>query len=335
VWLSNLAFELTACAGAAWHSISGDSNPPNSVLKVGKFLTNLLASVKEESKILAKSDSSLTIVNANPAKAFLESTGAFRSVILLSATINPSELFLKSLGLEKQSTTLHRAKSTESLQIKTILDAGVTTRFKLRTAEMYLKIAEKIIAVIESSNGGIGIFAPSYAVLGSLKELIENRVNNKRILIEARGLTNEQAGEMMADFKATPGSILLAVQGGRFSEGEDFRGEQMDISVVVGLALPPPSPLIYAEYAYLGKTDPRFSYMMVSLLPALRKAFQSAGRHIRNPNKKGMVLLLDSRFKGKAIIDLMPSWLKQDLVIGDFPPATISQMVQGFEFTST
>jgi Rad3-related DNA helicase len=73
---------------------------------------------------------------------------------------------------------------------------------------------------------------------------------------------------------------------------------------------------------------------MVSLLPALRKAFQSAGRHIRNPNKKGMVLLLDSRFKGKAIIDLMPSWLKQDLVIGDFPPATISQMVQGFEFTS-
>ena len=54
-----------------------------------------------------------------------------------------------------------------------------------------------------------------------------------------------------------------------------------DISIVVGLALPPPSPLMYAEYSFLGKTDPDSSYLMISLLPALRKAFQSAGSELR------------------------------------------------------
>lgn len=45
----------------------------------------------------------------------------------------------------------------------------MTTKFKSRTTEMYLKIAEKIIAVIESNRGGIDIFTPSYAVLESLR----------------------------------------------------------------------------------------------------------------------------------------------------------------------
>ena len=139
---------------------------------------------------------------------------------------------------------------------------------------------------------------------------------------------------MMSQFKSTSGSILLAVQGGRFSEGEDFRDEQMDISIVVGLALTPPSPSTYAEYTYLGRREPQSSYLMITLLPALRKAFQSAGRHVRNPNKRGVVFLLDSRFYNKIIIDLMPDWLKRDLVAGDFTPSTISEMIRDFELTS-
>jgi DNA excision repair protein ERCC-2 len=331
-WLPNLALELTACANAAWYSISSGANLPLSVLRVGKFLTGLLASVKDEGSILTKSTSGLTIVNADPGKVFLASTKNFRSVILLSATINPFEIFLKSLGLENTPVELHTAKSIESLQIMTVLDLGVTTKFKSRTADMYEKIAGKIAAVIQSSRGGIGIFAPSYSVLGSLKTLIERKTpDSRKILVETRGITNEKAAEVMSEFKSTSGSILLAVQGGRFSEGEDFRDEQMDISIVVGLALPPPSPLMYAEYSFLGKTDPDSSYLMISLLPALRKAFQSAGRHIRSPNKRGMVFLLDSRFNSKTIVELMPKWLRRDLITGDFAPATISEMIRGFE----
>jgi DNA excision repair protein ERCC-2 len=329
-WLPNLAYELTACTGAAWYSISTGRRPPLSVMKVGEFLPNLLTSTHDENVILTKSPSSIMLVNADPTKAFVAAIEPFWSVILLSATINPSELFLKSLGLEESSVMLHKAQASDSFRIKTILDTEVTTKFKSRTPIMYSKIAEKLVAIILASTGGVGIFVPSYVVLEAVRELIGSSVHGRNIVVESRNLTNEEANELMESFKTVPNSVLLGVQGGRFSEGEDFRDRQMNISVVVGLALPPPSPATYAEYAYLNRINARSSYLTVSLLPALRKAFQSAGRHIRNPNKKGLVFLLDSRFRNKSVLDLMPTWLTRNLVMGSFTLSEISQIITEF-----
>ncbi|HZW84626.1 MAG TPA: helicase C-terminal domain-containing protein, partial [Nitrososphaerales archaeon] len=125
-------------------------------------------------------------------------------------------------------------------------------------------------------------------------------------------------------------SVLFAVQGGRFSEGEDFEGGAMGTIVVVGLAMPPPSPMLYAEYAFLKRSGQSDSYLMLSRLPALRKAFQAAGRHIRSPGKRGLVFFMDERFGGPAAVDLMPSWLRSDLTVGDFSPAAIDQFSRGF-----
>ena len=69
---------------------------------------------------------------------------------------------------------------------------------------------------------------------------------------------------------------------------------------------------------------------MLSSLPALRKAFQAAGRHIRNPGKKGMVFFLDERFGTPTTIESMPSWLRRDLVKGDLSPDVIESLSRGF-----
>lgn len=133
----------------------------------------------------------------------------------------------------------------------------------------------------------------------------------------------------MDAFKSNQGSILLAVQGARFSEGEDFPGDQMDASVVVGFSLPPPTPMMFAEY-----TNSQFNrhetYLIVSLLPALRKAIQAAGRHIRSPDKKGMVFLMDSRFSQPEILRMIPEWLTKNRVVGDFSPSETERMVREF-----
>jgi Rad3-related DNA helicase len=100
--------------------------------------------------------------------------------------------------------------------------------------------------------------------------------------------------------------------------------------VIVGLALPPPSPALYAEYSYLKRSGPNDSYVTISLLPALRKAFQAAGRHLRNPGKRGMVFLLDSRFASPAVLELTPSWLTQDMVTGDYSDEEIEKMTGEF-----
>ena len=70
--------------------------------------------------------------------------------------------------------------------------------------------------------------------------------------------------------------------------------------------------------------------LYTSLLPAVRKAIQSAGRHIRSPDKRGMVFLMDSRFNQPEILQMIPEWLKKDTRVGDFGPQEIETMVRDF-----
>ncbi len=329
-WLANTIFELTTCTGAAWYSVAVGRKLPVHVLKVGNFLSNLLSSKESRSVTLSKSEDSLLLVDVDPSKRFISTTKDFHSIILLSATISPSELFIRSIGIEKSRTIIHKTEVNLPITVRTVIDTGVTTRYRFRNTEMYQKIAGKIVTIANSVGGSIGVFVPSYALLESLIVEIENRAPEIKTMIETRGLSNQEASQLIDTFKSERGSMLVGVQGGRFSEGEDFKGDVMDASVIVGLSLPPPSPALYAEYSYLKRNGSNDSYMIVSLLPALRKAFQAAGRHLRSPSKKGMVFLLDSRFADATIIELAPSWLKRDMIVGDYSEAEIGDLIEAF-----
>jgi DNA excision repair protein ERCC-2 len=327
-WLTNVAFELSTCSGVGWQSIATGRNLPTSITRVGEFLQDLLSSPSSEMTIAAKSDRALFLVDTNTQGRFLGCVEGYKSLVLLSATINPSELFLKSIGLDEH-TRIHKVDPGQTYRVRTVIDVGVTTRFKLRKPEMFRRLTEKIAAICDAIQGGVGIFAPSYSMLESLRPLLPNCGRDRNVLIESRNMSNLQADEIMGSFKSTPGSILLAVQGARFSEGEDFPGEQMDASIVVGLSLPPPSPTLFAEYVRSGfsKHD---AYLVLSLLPAVRKAIQAAGRHMRSPDKRGMVFFLDSRFDDQEIIEMLPSWLRQDVHQGDFSRQEVERMVREF-----
>lgn len=327
-WLPNVALELSTCSGVGWQSIATGRNIPTSITRVGEFLATLLVSPESNHTMVAKSDRALFLVDTDIPKRFSSLMSDYKSIVLLSATISPSELFLKSIGLGEQ-TPIHKVSPSRTFQVRTIIDTGVSTRFKLRTPEMFRKMTCKILAICDAVQGGIGIFAPSYTVLESIRPLLATADRSRNLLVESRNLSNAEAEAMMHSFKSSPGSILLAVQGARFSEGEDFPGEQMDASVVVGLSLPPPSPTMYSEYVQsgLGKHD---AYLIISLLPAVRKAIQAAGRHMRSPDKRGIVFFLDSRFNDEEIVEMLPGWLTQDLREGDFEPHEIRQMVKEF-----
>jgi DNA excision repair protein ERCC-2 len=253
----------------------------------------------------------------------------FRSSVLLSATVNPCSVFLRSLGLDPGRLTVYESMAESLVTVRTLIDTGVTTRYKCRTPEMFRRIALKVSSVTEAVEGGTGVFLPSYAILNPVADLVSKALPERRIVRECRGMSTEEASAAVASLSSRD-SVLFAVQGGRFAEGEDFRGDLMDAVVVVGLSLPPPSPMLYAEYASLKKAGETDSFLMIGRLPALRKAFQAAGRHIREPGKRGVVVLLDERFDTQQVRELMPSWLKTDVRSGDFGPSEIHSLVDGF-----
>ncbi len=326
-WLQNLAFELSSCSGAAWGSIAYERRLPSLVLTVGEFLARLSSS---SGAVLVKWENTFGLIEPDPVGGLASYLDEFRSSILVSATISPSSLFMRSLGLDPSRTTTYGVSAQPLVTVRTAIDTGVSTRYKLRSPEMFAKISGRVAAVIEATDDGVGVFAPSYSMLGVVFEMVSKRVKDRNMVSEAPGLSSQEAADIFDSFRAGPNSVLFAVQGGRFSEGEDFNEDSMGAVVVVGLQLPPPSPMLYAEYSCLKRAGETDSYLMLSRLPALRKAFQAAGRHIRSPGKKGLVVLMDDRFNAEAVRNLMPSWLKKDLVVGDFGPAAIGSLTREF-----
>ncbi len=326
-WLQNLAFELSSCSGAAWGSIAYERRMPSLILRVGEFLARLSSSGPA---VLVKWERTLGLIDPAPVEGLASLLKEFRGSILVSATINPSAVFRKSLGLDPSGTVAYEVSAEPLVTVRTAVDIGVSTRYKARTPEMFAKISDRVAAVVEACNSGVGVFAPSYSVLGVISEMVSKRVQGRNIVSEAPGLSSQEATDIFDSFRSMDDSVLFAVQGGRFSEGEDFRGDSMGAVVVVGMSLPPPSPMLYAEYACLKRAGEPDSYLMLSRLPALRKAFQAAGRHIRNPGKRGLVVLMDERFSSAAVRDLMPSWLRKNLTVGDFGPAALRSLIHGF-----
>ena len=326
-WLQNLAFELSASSGAAWGSVIYERKLPSLILRVGEFLVRLSSSTRS---VLVRWENTLGLVDPDPVRGLAEYLGQFRSSVLLSATVNPSAVFARSLGLSPETVRTYEAAAEPLVVVRTAVDTGTSTRYKMRTPTMYSKIAERIAAIINSTNSGVGVYAPSYSVLGAIYEMVSKQVCDRHMVSEGPGLSSDQAEALFDSFRSTDNSILFAVQGGRFSEGEDFDGGAMGSIAVVGLALPPPSPMMYAEYACLKRAGEQDSYLMLSRLPALRRAFQAAGRHVRRPGKRGTVFFLDERFGSQAARELMPSWLRSNLTVGDMTPRLIEEFSHEF-----
>lgn len=326
-WLQNLAFELSASSGAAWGAVVYERRLPSLILKVGEFLSRLSSST---GALLVKWGGTIGIVDPDPVGDLKDLLAEFRSAVLVSATVSPSDVFKRSLGLSPPLTSTYEVPSEPRVVVRTVVDRGTSTRYKLRTPEMFTKIADRVAAVINATEQGVGVFVPSYSLLGAVSGLVARRVSQRHMVAEAPGLSNEEASDLYSSFRSERDSVLFAVQGGRFSEGEDFAGDSMGSVVVVGMSLPPPTPMMYAEYACLKRTGERESYLMLSQLPALRKAFQAAGRHVRNPGKRGMVFLLDERFASASVKELMPSWLRRDIIIGNFTAEALSSLTCDF-----
>lgn len=330
VWLSNLAFELSTCTNVAWYSVATERALPFYMIKVGNFLAALLSSLNVNDLVLTKWENTVGLVKVNPTQGLYDTLSSFRSAILISATLSPSKLFIDSLGIDGPHTEVYNAKFNLPITVKTIIDTGVTTKYKCRSDQMYTRIASKIAAIFSSTNNNVGVFVPSYEVLERLAVKMKEVIPKNKLLLEERNLSSQEAEKLILRYGSERNNILLAVQGGHFSEGEDIKTGIMVAAIIVGLSLPPPSPLLYAEYSYLRSKGVKRRYLILSLIPALRRAIQSAGRHLRAPGKKGLVFFMDSRFNSKIVIGLMPSWLKQDIVSGDFEAQELKILVTKF-----
>ena len=93
--------------------------------------------------------------------------------------------------------------------------------------------------------------------------------------------------------------------GGVFGEGVDLTGDRLIGVAVIGPGLPQVGPRQEQLREYFDTTrGAGFDYAY--RFPGMNKVLQAAGRVIRTPDDKGVVLLIDDRFATPDTRRLMP-----------------------------
>ena len=220
----------------------------------------------------------------------------------LSGTLHPLDEYRDTVGLPPDATRLARFPSPFPRENRrVVVDETVTTRHEDVQADPteWARIGERLREVRAATDRNVAVFLPSYDALHRLAPYVRGASS----FVEVRGASQ---GRLMADlaaFKATRGATLVSVVGGRLSEGLDFPDDQLEVVVIVGLPYARPTAKVEALVRFYDRKFGR-GWEWAVKVPMMRRVLQAAGRLIRTPTDRGVVVLLDRR--AASLRDVLP-----------------------------
>lgn len=220
--------------------------------------------------------------------------------VVMSGTLHPLEMTRDVLGLSAERTDMRVYESPFPRENRLVLvDGSVTTGYKERTHQMFLDIAERLASVALSTPGNVAAFFPSYAILEQVRPTLERALaGRKDLIVEERGLDKSEKEALVQRMRlGMDNALLMGVMAGSLSEGYDYADNLLKGVVIVGL--PFASPTLEVESLiqyYERKFGPGLGRPYAYVHPTFHKVLQAAGRLIRSPTDRGVVVLLDKRF---------------------------------------
>jgi len=319
---------LYATGNAIRRSLLVEGKYPRSFIHgMGDFLLRLLETAEDESfiRVLSKYKSrrgtetaKLEIVALDPSKVTEPVFSEVYSTIVMSGTLQPLEAYIQITRLPEDTVKKVVPSPFPKEHVLPLICRDVTTAMEKRTPQMYHTIIDHIQEVVKNTPGNTGVFAASFQVLENLlANGLEKRLD-KQLFQERRGMSSKENEKIVAEFKAYAqrgGAVLLGAQGGRSSEGVDFPGDQMNSVVIVGVPYAEPTPKVQAQIGYFEKCFPGLGREYGYVIPAMKKASQSAGRPIRTLEDRAAMIFLDYRFSTSYCKRFFPLWIRNNLKI--------------------
>ena len=228
-----------------------------------------------------------------------------KAAALFSATLTPPGYYRSVLGCaDARAVALPSPFPPQRLGLYCL--PAISTRYRHREASVR-PIADALAALARSKVGNYLAFFPSYAYLKQVYEDFSARYPDIAALAQESGMDDAGRAAFLARFAPDPAQTLLGfgVLGGIFGEGVDLVGSRLIGCAIVGVGLPQVNPRqeMLRRY-YDAQAGCGFDYAY--RYPGMNKVLQAAGRVIRTPEDKGVVLLLDDRFALQEYARLFP-----------------------------
>jgi DNA excision repair protein ERCC-2 len=270
--------------------------------RVGEFFDDSYAQILESQERELR----IRLFCTDPSTRLRAAFQRARASVLFSATLSPMSYFSEILGLEKDSRTcrLPSPFPAENLCVMTL--GTVSTYFRHRRMTRS-KLVNAIGVLTGSRAGNYLVFFPSYAYLDMVRPLYLRAFPEHEVLVQRQGMSEPEREVFLSRFSRESGGTLvgLAVLGGIFGEGIDLMGDRLAGAVIVGVGLPGISlerELIRHFFEEESQEGFNFGYVF----PGMIRVLQAAGRVIRSEHDRGVILLVDPRYRRPQYQDLLP-----------------------------
>ncbi len=229
-----------------------------------------------------------------------------RAAVFFSATMSPPGYFKRLFGCSEDTRNIEIASPFPPENLCLVIYGGVSTLYKNR-GNTKNAAAGLISPVIESRKGNYLLFFPSYAYMNMVTDLLDPEGTDFEFIIQSPGMTREDKVDFLERFAAGNEKTLagFAVMGGIFGEGIDLAGDRLSGAVIYGVGLPGISPERDIIRDYFTETD-NAGFEYAYLYPGINRVLQAAGRVIRSENDRGVVVLVDDRYKSYRYKSLFP-----------------------------
>lgn len=301
----------------------------DTTIQLYNLLINMLKAESLGNFYVLKKGSSLILgfYSFEGEKAINDILSMFDAIIFSSATLRPIEPLLSKIKMQNKEFDFFDITEVD-LALRSIVIRNLTTRYVERNTELYASFAELISEASIATKGGLAIFVASSEVMKGILYAGLGNLINRDLLIEDPKLDYEGIVKLVENFNEKPDSkALLAIQGGRISEGEDFSRDSIKTVIIIGIPFEEPSPLIKEKIDYYEKIFPGKGLEYAYILPAIRKVIQSIGRAMRREGSNLNVILADGRYCSERIFKLLPSWLVKDAIVINYVKGKLKRML--------
>lgn len=251
----------------------------------------------------------------NPAKCLQEFLDKGNSAVFFSATLLPIRYYKTLLSTSKEDYAIYAKSPFDPANRRILLGMDVSTKYTRRGSEMYRRYAEYLIQATKARQGNYLAFFPSYRFMEKvyeefilmLGERAAGETGRIEYIMQSQYMTEEAREIFLENFEESREQSLVGfcVMGGIFSEGIDLAEDKLIGALIVGTGLPQvcrERELLKMYFDAQGLRGFDYAY----LYPGMNKVLQSAGRVIRTDSDKGIILLLDERFRDGRYQETFP-----------------------------
>jgi DNA excision repair protein ERCC-2 len=299
--------------------------PRSSLYRLGEFWSSALRNIGVDGvAFLASLENRQNLVvemwDMRSSEVLRDVWGRFHRCIFCSGTIRPIKAFAEVIGLDEYSGRVFPSQFDEGNSISLITEDLTSEGEELEEemAKAYVSAIERFIGSLDTN---LAVFSASYRIQEALFDHgLEEAVrrSGRRLFVERQGMSGRLSRKILDEFKSCADGgergVLCATMTGRYAEGADFPGRELEGIFLVGVPFDRMTTRtrLYLEY-YKGVYGERKGTFYGYILPAIRRASQALGRALRSKEDRAVFILGDRRYK--QFLNLLPDYVKRNFKI--------------------